>query len=99
MGELDPKVFSSAKNGKIEYERDVWPIVSNLSDKYRAYKYDMLTMNCNHFSDELIHLLFAGKRRLPSWINRAAYIGSWFHCVVPTKYIIVTPAGREDEAM
>ena len=55
MGELDPKVFSSAKNGKIEYERDVWPIVSNLSDKYRAYKYDMLTMNCNHFSDELIH--------------------------------------------
>ena len=59
----------------------------------------MLLMNCNHFSDEVINRLFKGKRRLPPWINRAAYIGSWFHCVVPTKYIIVTPAGQEDEAM
>ena len=93
MGELDHKDFPNSENGQINYDRDVWPIVEELSDKFRAYKYDMLVMNCNHFSDELIHRIFAGKRCLPGWINRAAYIGSWFHCVVPTKYIIVTPAG------
>ena len=99
IGDLDPKDFPAALNGKISYQRDIWPIINEVSDKYRAYKYNMLMMNCNHFSDEIIHRLFKGKRRLPGWINRAAYIGSWFHCVVPTKYIIVTPAGQEDEAM
>ena len=93
MGELDHKDFPNSENGQINYDKDVWPIVEELSDKFRAYKYDMLVMNCNHFSDELIRRIFAGKRCLPGWINRAAYIGSWFHCVVPTKYIIVTPAG------
>ena len=66
-------------------------------DKYRAYKYDMLVNNCNHFSDELIRILFNNRKSIPYYVNRAAWIGSWFHCIVPTKYVTVCPEGREDE--
>ena len=69
-------------------------------EKYRAYKYDMLILNCNHFSNEFICKLFNEQRvNFPNWINRAAYIGSWFHCIVPTRYITVAPEGREKEGL
>ena len=68
-------------------------------DKYRAYKYNMLTNNCNHFSNEFVKILYKDRVSIPNYINRAAWLGSWFMCCVPTKYVIVTPAGREEEAM
>ena len=88
----------SANNGRISFDRDVWPILEELMDKYRANQYDMLKQNCNHFSDEFVRRLFAGQRGLPNYINRAAYIGSFLHCLVPTRYLTVTPAGCEEEA-
>ena len=88
----------SANNGRISFDRDVWPILEELMDKYRANQYDMLKQNCNHFSDEFVRRLFAGQRGLPNYINRAAYIGSFLHCLVPEKYLTVTPAGCEEEA-
>jgi hypothetical protein len=49
----------------------------------------MLKLNCNHFTHEfLISLLGRG---LPRHLNRAAYIGSYFHCIVPKRFLIVTP--------
>jgi hypothetical protein len=67
-------------------------------DKYRANKYNLLLKNCNHFSDDFIKRLYAGKKRLPGYVNRAANIGSLVHCFVPTKYVTVTPPGCEEEA-
>mmetsp|Transcript_17785 Transcript_17785/g.27501 ORF Transcript_17785/g.27501 Transcript_17785/m.27501 type:complete len:138 (-) Transcript_17785:418-831(-) len=87
------------KNTKIDFEEDIYPILQKLMKKYRAYKYDLLTFNCNHFSDELISILFCGKKRLPNFVNRAAYLGSWFHCMVPRKYVTVTPAGHEEDTI
>lgn len=42
--------------------------------------------------------MYAGKKRLPRYINRAANIGSLLHCFVPSKYVTVTPPGCEEEA-
>ena len=44
-------------------------------------------------------MLFKKKKGLPNFINRAAYLGSWFKCFVPTRYLIVTPPGLEEEAV
>jgi len=76
----------------VDFDRDIWPIILRLKHKYRAYKYNMLTMNCNHFSDELLRILFSSRRSLPNWCNRAAYLGSFFRCIVPRKFVTVTPA-------
>ena len=72
------------------------PVVDELKDKFRAYKYHMLCNNCNHFSNELLLRLFAGTRGLPNWVNRAAWFGSWFAPMVPFRYVTVgTPEGKE----
>ncbi len=56
----------------------------------------MLKFNCNHFTDEFLTLLLG--RGLPNFVNRAAYIGSFAHCLVPHRYLIVIPPGAaEDE--
>ena len=59
--------------------------------KYKANNYDMLKFNCNHFSDEFLRLLTG--RGLPRHLNRAAYVGSYIHCIVPRRYLIVVPPG------
>lgn len=59
--------------------------------RYTADSYDVLTNNCNHFTDELIKILTAGRHSIPKYLNRMAYIGSFFHCLVPQRYLNVTP--------
>lgn len=58
MGDLDPKDFKTCTNGRLNFDRDVWPILEELMDQYRAYKYDMLVFNCNHFSNDFVQKLF-----------------------------------------
>lgn len=108
LGEIPVEPFF--KNGKrhrnakttpqatISFNHDIVPILDELMDKYRANKYNLLLKNCNHFSDDFIKRLYAGKKRLPGYVNRAANIGSLVHCFVPTKYVTVTPPGCEEEA-
>ena len=49
----------------------------------------MITFNCNHFTDEFLVKLLG--RGLPRKLNRAAYFGSFLHCLIPKKYLTVTP--------
>lgn len=37
--------------------------------------YDVVRKNCNHFCDEFAFALVG--KRIPSWVNRAANIGTW----------------------
>ena len=58
----------------------------------------MILNNCNHFSNELVRRLFANKKQLPGYINRAAYIGSFLSCLIPFKWVTVgTLEGYEKE--
>ena len=80
------KGASTQKYSSIIFNRDIQPILDELSDEFRANKYDLLLRNCNHFSNALIKRIYGNKKRLPRWINRAAWCGSWVHCMVPKKY-------------
>ena len=73
-------------------------MLDKLKDKYRSYRYDLLNNNCNHFVNEFLGILYDGKRRLPSWINRASRFGGLFSCLIPDRYLNNTKDGKEDEA-
>ena len=55
-------------------------------------RYNILSRNCNHFacnfSDELV-----GKGKFPAYVNRAAYFGSFFSCLIPKEVLGAAPVG------
>mmetsp|Transcript_24496 Transcript_24496/g.30537 ORF Transcript_24496/g.30537 Transcript_24496/m.30537 type:complete len:100 (-) Transcript_24496:82-381(-) len=61
--------------------------------RYTANTYDILLKNCNHFTEEFLGEITGGRFGLPSYINRAARIGAYFHCLVPQRYLSVPPRG------
>ncbi|KAG9299576.1 hypothetical protein G9A89_020747 [Geosiphon pyriformis] len=72
--------------GFAELDKDqIKDIIQELSEEYRGNTYNLLTRNCNHFSNELCRRLIG--KSTPSWINRAAKLGTFFPCVVPNGWI------------
>ncbi|KAJ1445981.1 PPPDE putative peptidase domain-containing protein [Pelagophyceae sp. CCMP2097] len=55
--------------------------VDELRGEFPPQGYDLVTKNCNHFSDCLVHKLL--QAHIPSWINRAAMLGSCVVCLLP----------------
>ena len=66
-------------------------MIPRLGLRYKTNAYDILKFNCNHFTDEFLKEITGGEFGLPSYINRAARLASWFHCVIPQRYLVVTP--------
>ncbi|CAO3617206.1 unnamed protein product [Cunninghamella blakesleeana] len=71
-------------------------VIQDISKEYVGTSYNLLTRNCNHFTDDLCVLL-TGKHA-PSWINRAAKLGTMFPCVIPTATDWIEPPDLEGDA-
>ncbi|CAN0304447.1 unnamed protein product [Ectocarpus sp. 12 AP-2014] len=55
---------------------DVRRILNGLkAEGFAEGEYDVVRNNCNHFCDEFAFALIG--KRIPSWVNRAATIGTW----------------------
>ncbi|KAH8917012.1 DUF862-domain-containing protein [Atractiella rhizophila] len=59
-------------------------------ERWRGNRYELLTNNCNTFTSELAYKLTG--RRAPGWLNRAAWFGKSFPCLVPADWIEPPPA-------
>jgi hypothetical protein len=71
--------FTIASSDEIE------KIIKDASDEFHGTNYNLLTKNCNHFTDYLCQKLTG--RPGPSWLNRAASVGIALPCVVPKEWI------------
>lgn len=60
-------------------------IIKGTSEDFPGTAYNLLTKNCNHFTQTLCERLTG--RRGPAWLNRAAQIGVALPCVVPREWI------------
>ncbi|KAF2151221.1 DUF862-domain-containing protein [Myriangium duriaei CBS 260.36] len=60
-------------------------IVNSISADFPGIKYDLLTRNCNHFTDTVLRRLLG--RGLPAWCNRAAALGVALPCIVPRDWV------------
>ncbi|KAI7897187.1 PPPDE putative peptidase domain-containing protein [Mucor mucedo] len=66
-------------------QKQVDKVLQDISKEYVGTSYNLLTRNCNHFSEELCKSL-TGKTA-PGWVNRAAKLGTMFPCVIPTEWV------------
>ncbi|KAH3762415.1 DeSI protein [Pelomyxa schiedti] len=73
----------------VSYSR-LQSILDELGSQFTGTSYHPLNKNCNSFSNALC-LKLVGKE-IPAWINRLAYIGSYFQWALPTQLGGATPA-------
>ncbi|XP_057763735.1 deSI-like protein At4g17486 [Salvia miltiorrhiza] len=55
--------------------------MEHLSSNYHGDTYNLISKNCNHFTDEVCQRL-TGKA-IPGWVNRLARLGSFCNCLLP----------------
>lgn len=61
---------------------DVDVIIARLRPAFAPGTYNVLSKNCNSFSRALVLELLNGQE-IPGYVNRLAWLGSWFSCLVP----------------
>ncbi|KAI9268794.1 PPPDE putative peptidase domain-containing protein [Sporodiniella umbellata] len=76
-------------------DKEIQELLVRLSDEFSGPSYNLLTRNCNHFTEELSYALT--RRSIPFWINRAARLGNMFPCVVPWDWIQPPECAEEEE--
>ncbi|KAI9475619.1 MAG: PPPDE putative peptidase domain-containing protein [Benjaminiella poitrasii] len=77
-------------------ENELEDLLLKLSDEFTGPSYNLLTRNCNHFTEEFVERLT--HKSIPAWINRAAKLGNMFPCVVPWEWIQPPEFAEEAEA-
>ena len=61
--------------------RDLEKIISELRNSYQGTDYHVINRNCNAFADEFLQRLLGVAS--PGYVNRMAFIGSFFSCLLP----------------
>ncbi|KAK7206328.1 PPPDE putative peptidase domain-containing protein [Myxozyma melibiosi] len=64
---------------------EVHAIINDLSLEYMGTSYNLLSKNCNHFTNSLLMRLT--NTPAPAWLNRATVIGLAVPCIIPQNYI------------
>lgn len=60
---------------------DIEKIISEMRNNFQGSDYHVLNRNCNTFADEFLQRLIGVPA--PGYVNRMAFIGSFFSCLLP----------------
>jgi len=61
--------------------RDLDRVLDDLRETFKGENYHILTQNCNNFAEAL--LLRLVNKPIPGFVNRMAFVGSFFSCLLP----------------
>lgn len=75
-------------------EPEIEATIRDVSADFLGPAYNILTLNCNHFTSHLVERLTGMSG--PAWLNRAARIGVALPCVVPREWVQPPPADIAD---
>lgn len=67
-------------------------IIKAAAEEFQGREYNLLSRNCNHFTDYLCMKLTGSKA--PAWLNRAAGLGVKLPCLVPPEWL--APPGADE---
>ncbi|KAI9269699.1 PPPDE putative peptidase domain-containing protein [Helicostylum pulchrum] len=76
-------------------EKEIEELLLTLSDEFMGPSYNLLSRNCNHFTEGFVERL--NSKTVPFWINRAAKLGNMFPCVVPWEWIQPPELSQDDD--
>lgn len=65
-------------------DTEIAALIKEVSEEFQGTSYNLLTNNCNHFTNTLCERLTS--KPAPAWLNRAAAIGLALPCVVPKEW-------------
>ncbi|XP_042029301.1 deSI-like protein At4g17486 [Salvia splendens] len=71
--------------------------MEHLSNDYHGDTYNLISKNCNHFTDEVCQRI-TGKS-IPGWVNRLARMGSFCNCLLPESIQATQVANLPDVEM
>jgi len=71
--------------------RDVDTIVDSLRPSYHGGNYHILDRNCNSFAESFVFKLL--NKEVPAFVNRMAFWGSLFSCLLPQEMTGQAPVG------
>ena len=74
--------------------RDLSTTLSDLRRSFPGSEYNILTKNCNSFSDEFLKRLVG--KEIPGYVNRLAFIGNMFSCLIPPSVLNGAPVDSVD---
>ncbi|MCJ1248400.1 hypothetical protein MMC30_005617 [Trapelia coarctata] len=69
---------------------EIEDIIRDASAKFPGERYNLLSNNCNHFTNYMCKVLTG--REMPAWINRAARVGTALPCLVPKEWTTLAEA-------
>lgn len=72
-------------------QRDIDRVLDELRPVFKGEDYHIVNRNCNHFADAFVQKLLG--REIPGYVNRLAYIGSFFSCLLPLQVAGQAPLG------
>mmetsp|Transcript_31436 Transcript_31436/g.40436 ORF Transcript_31436/g.40436 Transcript_31436/m.40436 type:complete len:230 (-) Transcript_31436:304-993(-) len=75
---------------------DIQRALDNLKSDFGPDMYNIINKNCNHFSDAFVRELLG--RPVPGYVNRLAYLGSFFSCLIPPEYLGQAPTDSQPSA-
>ncbi|CAI2381636.1 unnamed protein product [Moneuplotes crassus] len=74
---------ASVELGTISSMSEFYRALEIVKQDFEANQYNVLTKNCNHFSDAICRKMLG--RGIPGYINRMAKMGSCCRCLIPKK--------------
>ena len=69
--------------------RDLDYLLDELRNEFKGDDYHIVFRNCNHFADAFVQKLL--QREIPGYVNRLAYVGSMFSCLMPPSLLDQNP--------
>ena len=70
-------------------QSDLDYLLDELRLEFKGDDYHILLRNCNHFADAFIQKLL--QKDIPAYVNRLAYVGSMFSCLLPPALLDQNP--------
>uniref|UniRef100_A0A7S4HRD6 PPPDE domain-containing protein n=1 Tax=Vannella robusta TaxID=1487602 RepID=A0A7S4HRD6_9EUKA len=59
-------------------------VIDSLKPEFLGTSYQVLTRNCNHFSDALCRQLLG--QSIPAYVNRLSWLGTFVQCLLPPEF-------------
>ena len=60
---------------------EISSVIDSLRSSYKGEDYNILSRNCNSFANDLCNQIVG--RSIPGYVNRLAFLGSHFSCLLP----------------